>query len=726
MNAVTRPRIELPTSLADNPRLDTWIRIDEEQTVTLFTGKVEIGQGLRTAIARIGADELDVSIGRVRVQTGRSGSGPHEFMTAGSLSMMQSGHAVRQAAAEARAHLLGLAAEVLRCPPEELTVEDGTVTSPSGESVTYWDLLGGRSFDVEATGGAVPKQPDQLRLLGQPGEPIDLEAIVTGTHTFVADLADAETLFGRVVRPPAYGSELRSIDTEQVERVPGVVRVVRSGTFLGVVAEREEVAIAAAEALARAARWTPPLELPPRHTLHRDLVKRVVDSWQIVDGAGIEGPIPPIVNPGGAVQTLTARFTRPHVMHAALGPSSAKALWRDGRLTVWSHSQAIHLLREVVSELLDLDPADVETIHVPGPGCYGHNGADDAAFDAVLLAREVDRPVLLQWSRADEHKWEPYGPAMVIETTASLDAGGNVLDFNADVWTPPHPGRPRPPATPAAEDPPPSKLIGAWHMDPARGRDQTHPPVARQVSFIGNIDPIYELPDRRLVLHSVSTPMRTSTLRSIGNLASVFAVESSIDELALAAGADPLEFRLRHLRDERMRQVLLAAAERANWTHEQRPFGVGRGIGLARYTNLKAFAAVILDVRVDDATAEIGVERAVIAADAGQIVDPDGLRGQLEGGLIQAIGAALMEQVVWDGAEITSVDWETYPVLRFSQAPRDLDVVLVDRPGMPFLGAGEAAPGPAVAALANAVCDALGVRLFDLPFTPQRVRDALL
>jgi CO/xanthine dehydrogenase Mo-binding subunit len=263
-------------------------------------------------------------------------------------------------------------------------------------------------------------------------------------------------------------------------------------------------------------------------------------------------------------------------------------------------------------------------------------------------------------------------------------------------------------------------------MDPPRRRDQAHPPVERQVSFIGNIDPIYELPNRRLVLHSVSTPMRTSTLRSIGNLASVFAVESSMDELALAAGADPLEFRLRHLRDERMRDVLLAAAERAGWAQEQRQFGEGRGIGLARYHNWKAFAAVILDVRVDDATAEIGVERAVIAADAGQIVDPDGLRSQLEGGLIQAVGAALMEQVVWDGAEITSVDWETYPVLRFSRAPRDLEVVLIDRPGMPFLGAGEASPGPSVAALANAVRDALGVRLFDLPFTPQRVRDALL
>jgi CO/xanthine dehydrogenase Mo-binding subunit len=263
-------------------------------------------------------------------------------------------------------------------------------------------------------------------------------------------------------------------------------------------------------------------------------------------------------------------------------------------------------------------------------------------------------------------------------------------------------------------------------MDPPRRRDQRHPPVERQAPFVANIDPIYDMPKRRLVLHSISTPMRTSTLRSIGNLPSVFAVESFIDDLAIAAGTDRLEFRLRHLRDQRMRDVLLAAAERAGWSHEKLPFGEGRGIGLARYGNTKTYTAAILDVRVDDATAEIGVERAVIAADAGQIVDPDGLRSQLEGGLIQAVGAALMEEVGWDAGEITSVDWETYPVLRFSRAPREVEVVLIDRPGMPFLGAGEAAPGPSVAALANAVRDALGIRLSDLPFTPERIRDALL
>lgn len=729
MTAVAKRQAELPGSLAANPALDTWIRIDSRETITLFTGKVEYGQGLRTAIARIGAEELDVSIDRIRVQNGRSNSGPREMMTVGSLSMMQSGMAMRTVAAEARAHLLELAAGALDHGAGELTVDDGTVLAPDGTHVTYWDLLGGRPFGVQATGRAEPKQPDEYRILGEPGELIDIEAIVTGTHTYVADLADSQTLFGRVVRPPAYGCELESIDTTQAQRIPGVVKVVRSGTFLGVVARREEVAVEATDVLARAARWTPAPGVPPRRTLHQDLQQRVVESWQVVGGAGIDGPIPPIVTPSGASQTVTARFTRPHVMHAALGPSAAKALWRDGRLTVWSHSQAIHFLAGILSELLDLDPADVETIHVPGPGCYGHNGADDAAFDAALLAREVDQPVLLQWSRADEHKWEPYGPAMVIETTASLDADGKMLDFNVDVWSPPQSGRPSPLPRAGRAGPyerPPARMIAAWHMEPPRRRDRQHPPVAAQVGLLANIDPIYELPAKRLALHSVSTPMRTSTLRSIGNLPTAYAVESFVDELALAAGADPLQFRLRHLGDPRMRDVLLAAAERADWSHEERPFGEGRGIGMARYGNAKSYAAVIVDVLVDDATAEIGLQRAVIAADAGQIVDPDGLRSQLEGGLIQSVGAALMEEVAWEGGEITSVDWDTYPVVRFSRVPLEIEVVLIDRPGMPFLGAGEAAGGPAVAALANAVRDAIGVRLSDLPFTPERVRDALL
>jgi CO/xanthine dehydrogenase Mo-binding subunit len=375
------------------------------------------------------------------------------------------------------------------------------------------------------------------------------------------------------------------------------------------------------------------------------------------------------------------------------------------------------LLRLSLAEALGMDPEAVRLIHVPGPGCYGHNGADDATLDAALLARAASgRPVLLKWMRDDEHRWEPYGPAMVVETRASVDADGRIVDWNLETWSSTHIARP----FPGGER---SNLLAAWH----RAEPMEPLPVRPFLPYHGgihrNADPLYTLPRRRIVKHLVEGPLRTSSTRSLGAYANVFAIESTMDELARAAGIDAVAFRLAHLDDDRARAVIEAAAERAAARPPRDEFGRGRGLGFARYKNMHAYAAVVVDVAIDDETAAIRLEHAVIAADAGEIVDPDGLANQLEGGFVQSASWTLKEQVRFDDTRITSVDWDTYPILTFDEVP-EIETLLLDRPGEPFLGAGEATQGPTAGAIANAVHDAIGVRLRDIPFTPERVRAA--
>jgi len=711
---------ELSPSLQRNPDLDSWVRIDDGGTITLFTGKVELGQGVRTAIARIGAEELDVSLARIRVQTADTAHGPNELLTVGSGSMEESGSAMRQAAAEARHHLLELAAQHLGVSSDALEVDDGTVSAPGlDRRTTYWELFGGKRFGRAVTGAVEPKQPVNYRIVGKAAQRIDLAAIVTGTARFVQDLTRPGMLYGRVVRPPSPAARLESIDETRARALAGVVAVVRDGSFLGAVAEREEQAVKAADALRVAARWSEQETLPAMDQLHEWLLAQPVSSYRVVEGVPVEGAIDPIATPAGAARTLEATYTRPYHMHASIGPSAALAEWTDGELTVWSHSQGVHLLRGALAQALATETDKVRVIHVEGPGCYGHNGADDAALDAALLARAVPgRPVRLQWTREDEHAWEPYGPAMVVKIQASLNEQGRLLDWNHDVRSNTHMGRGFPYGDRSA-------LIAAWHRASPLAPPRPMPMLFYHAGIHRNADPLYAVPQRRVVKHFVeNAPLRVSSTRSLGAYANVFAIESFMDELAAAAGADPLEFRLRHLADERARAVLRAAAERAGWEGRRKEFGRGRGIGFARYKNQKCYAAVVIDVRVDLDTAEIVAERAVIAADAGQIVDPSGLANQLEGGVIQSASWTLKEQVAFDRTRVTSVDWEGYPILRFAAAP-EVETVLLDRPGEPYLGSGEATQGPTAGAIANAVFDAIGVRLRQIPFTPDRVRAAV-
>ena len=712
----------LPASLRRTPSLDAWVRVRPDGGVTVFTGKAEIGQGLRGAIARIAAEELDLALARIEVRTADSAESPNELYTAGSGSMEESGTALRLAAAHARSLLLDRAAERLGVARDSLEVEDGRIRSRQAEVQTsYGELQGGRRFECEVSADAVPKSPDAYRVVGRPGPRIDLPTLATGQPCFVQDLRPPGLLYGRVVRPPSAAARLESIDEDGARSLPGVATVLRDGSFVALAAEREEQAAAAAEALRASARWTPGTPLPQMDEVCDRLLEARDQSLLVVEGTPREGPVPPASEPRGASQTLRARYTRPYHMHASIGPAAALAHFepdaRPHALTVWTASQGVAVLRVALAQVLGMSPEAIRTIHVPGPGCYGHNGADDAALDAALLARAVPgRPVLVQWTREDEHAWEPYGPAMVMALQGSLDAKGHVIDWHHEVTSNSHMGR----AIPGGER---SNLVAAWHRDPPMAPIEPRPAMAPHAGIHRNADPLYDFPRRRIVKHFVrDAPLRVSSTRGLGAFANVFALESFMDELAHAAGADPVAFRLAHLQDERARAVIEAAAARIGW--EERGRGeTGRGIAFAQYKNQKAYAAVAILLEVDPDTGLVWLRRAVVAADAGQVIDPDGLANQLEGGVVQAASWTLIEQVRFDEGGVTSRDWDSYPILGFREAP-EVEAVLLDQPGQPFLGAGEATQGPTPAAIANAIFDATGARMRQLPFLPERVRDA--
>lgn len=724
LSTKTEARPTLPPALQQTPALDAWIRIDRAETVTVFTGKVEIGQGIKTAVAQLAAEELDVALERIRVIMADTDLTPDEGVTAGSMSLQMSGNAIRQAAAEARHILLQLAHEELEAEsaPEALVVQDGTVTDPAtGRHTTYWALFGGQPFGRSVTGLVQPKAFATHRVVGQAATRLDLPAKVTGSPSFVHDLELPGMVHGRVVRPPAYAARLVSVDESPVRQMLGVLAVVRDGSFLGVIAEREEQAIAAREALQTAAVWENATQLPAPDQLYDHLLSQPATSQLVVDGAITNDPIPPIQTPAAAAHTHNAAYYRPYQMHAALGPSAAVAQWIDGKLTVWSHTQGAYPLRAALAQVLAVDAAAIRVIHTEGAGCYGHNGADDVALDAALLAQALPgRPIALKWMREDEHAWEPYGPAMVLTLQASLDEVGAIIDWHEDIWSYPHSGRPRPGTDT-------SGLLAAWHLEKPFPPPTNRIMQGRHSSSFRNGDPLYAFPQRRIVNHHVdNSPLRTSSMRSLGAYTNIFAIESFMDELALAAGVDPVAFRLQHLTDERAKAVIEAAAQKVGWQSRTNPAGAGRGQGIAfaQYKNIQCYTAIVVEVTVDRESGQIHLERAVIAAEAGQVVNPDGLSNQLEGGFVQAASWTLLEAVGFDRNGITSRDWESYPILRFSAVPM-IETVLLNRPDLPFLGSGEASQNPTPAAIANAVFDAVGVRLRQLPFTPERVQAAM-
>ncbi|WP_141620747.1 molybdopterin cofactor-binding domain-containing protein [Myxococcus sp. AB036A] len=699
----------LPGSLRRNPHLDAWLRIGADGVVTLKTGKVELGQGILTALGQLCADELDVSMSRLTFISGDTEQSPYEGTTAGSNSVTQGGTAVRYASAEVRAILLAMASKQLGVPVEHLRVRDGTIRAGGGKgaSITYWSLVGGKSLNREATGTVKPKPPIARHHAGRSVPRVDLPGKISGEASFVHDYRPANLVHGRIIRAPSQGASLTEVDTAPVEQMPGVRKVVRDGDFLGVIATKEWQAIQAAAALASSARWREQATLP--QDPYTWLLEQPSQDTVIEDTVR-----PTDVAP---THTLEVRYLRPYQMHGAIGPSCAVAEWDGERLTVHTHSQSVFDTSAAIARMLRVPVDRVHGKHLPGSGCYGHNGADDAAADAALLARALPgHAVRVQWSREDEHACEPYGSAMVMKVRAGADAEGNVLDWDYALWSTPHGTRP-----------------GGHPGNLLAGRSLAEPfsmPVPRNggppnYAADRNAIPLYDFPGRKVTTHLVTRmPLRVSSLRGLGAYGNVFAIESFMDELAHAAKVDPVAFRLRQLHDARAKAVIQKAAERFGWTTAPRPQGHGRGIGFARYKNLASYCAVCIEVRVDPRTHAIQVLRAVLAADAGEVVNPDGLANQLEGGLIQSLSWSLREAVRHDAQRVTSRDWRTYPILTFSEVP-PIEVALIERPGEPLLGVGEASQGPTSAALANAVFDATGARLRELPLTPERLAAAL-
>jgi len=707
-------------SLDAQDQVDDWLRLNLDRSVTIYSGKVELGQGISTALAQIAADELDIALERVRVVTADTERSPDEGGTTGSRSLETSGVAIRSAAAEARRHLLALAYEQLDSltPADDLPVVDGLITDPkTGRSTTYWDLFAGRRFNRPITGGAPLKKPADYAVVGASARRLDLLGKVCGARSYVHDMELPAMLHARVLRPPGYHARLVKFDRESVSALPWVVDVVQDGQFIAIVAEREEGALAALDAARSFATWAYDDDLPAAEDIYRDLLAKPAQSNLIVDGAAVADPIPPIENSAEAQQTLSATFRRPFQMHASLGPSAAVALWQGGQLTVWSHSQAAFTLRGALAQALALDEAQIRVIHAEGAGCYGHNGADDVALDAALVARALpDRPISLKWTRWDEHAWEPYGSAMLMRMGASLSEDGDIIDWNHDVWSYAHSTRP-------AVGLQTSGLLASWHLAQPFAPQAPRPMGGYQSGAHRNADPIYRLPRKRVVRHAVAdSPLRVSALRSLGAYANVFAIESFMDELAHAGEEDSLVYRLRHLEEPRARAVLQAAAEAVDWPacREASAEGEGWGLALAQYKNLQCYCAVVVKLAIDRESGRVAFKRVIIAADAGQVVNPDGLSNQLEGGFVQAASWTLFEQVKFDKRGITSIDWETYPILGFDSAPK-IETLILNRPEMPMLGAGEAAQNPTPAAIANAIFDATSLRLRDIPFTPEKI-----
>ena len=691
----------LPTSLAANPRLDQWVAINADQTISVFSGKVELGQGIVTAIAQIAADELGVAPEQLRIVAGHTGLAPDEWYTAGSQSIEVGGAAMRMACAHARSLFAAAAATRLGADLSQLTLESGVFGTGAdpGAGMSYWQLAGSVALDVPVAMIA-GNSPRAASLIGRSLARRDIVAKLSGA-AFVQDMELPGMLHGRVLRGPNYGARIADDAMAQLKQLPGVAEVVRSGNFLCLLAGREHDAVKALAAAKKLVRW----QSGPARARHAEvatLLRSLPSSSETVHDQGA---------PGDRAVSVRATYSKPYIAHASIGTSCAAARFDGDHLTIWSHTQGPHFLRAQTALALGLPEESVTVIHRDGAGCYGHNGADDAGFDAALAAKLSGRPVLVQWTREDELAWSPFGSAGMVEIDAAVDASGAISAWHAGIFSHTHIKRPG-----WGEG---INLLAAWDMDPAVAepapRDMPLPAGGGHRNGIAG----YDLAQQRVDYHFIAeSPLRVSALRGLGAYANIFAIESCMDELAEASGQDPLAFRLRHLSDARARAVIEAAARASGWqAGAAAGSGRGRGIGFARYKNRSAYCAVVAEV---DVAEKVRVLRVVAAVDAGQIVNPDGLANQVEGGVIQAISWTLKEAVVWDENGIVSRSWESYPILGFDEVP-EVEVILLDQPGQPGLGSGECAAGPVAAALANAVRHAIGVRVRHLPMTAERI-----
>ena len=668
--------------LFDAEEVDAWLQVLPGGEVRILTGKMDLGQGLKVVLQQVAGEELNLSPSRIKIVLADTGLTQNEGYTAGSRTVERSAMNLRKAAATARENLLQMAADKWNLGIDQIQMKDGFIQHPSQDDSFDLAALLPETGVIGTIRQDVPLKPkDQYQWVGRPLPHPDLEKTITGEAVFIQDLRFENMVHARVLHPPVPGAQLAGLG-KTVGELPGVVKIVVDGSFAGVIAESEFDAVRAWEKMQSSSRWLPG-SAPP-------------DTG---DGKGLF-PSSPANNHHSNGTTIRATYTKPYLMHGSIGPSCAIAIYRDGGLQIWSHSQGVYPLRRTIAHLLGMNESLIRITGVRGAGCYGHNGADDAAAEAALLARAYPGvPVRLMWMREDEHLVEPYGSAMKMELAATLDDQGKITSWQYDLWSDRHSTRPRGDA---------GNFFSARHLTSAF-------PFQGRLTVGGgsrNSEPYYDLSQPLINEHYVAGPLRTSALRSLGAYANILAIECFMDELAQRAGIDPFSFRLMHLQDERAISVIERLQEAIKTAPNTDDNGIG--IGFSRYKNQAAYCAVAARVQVDQEAQTVTPVKMWAVIDAGETINPDGLSNQTEGGMIQAASWTLKEAVQWNGREVTSRNWATYPVLRFRQAP-ETEVLVINRPELPPLGAGEAAQGPAAAAIVNAVFAATGKRVRNMP-----------
>ena len=699
-----------PAGNGDSAGPETFIKITADGTVTAYNGHVDLGTGIRTALGQIVAEELDVSFARVVVVLGDTSRVPNQGATIASETIQITAVPLRKAAAQARQFLIARAAQRLELPIAELTIEDGLIRGHDNRSVSYGELIGDEAIRLELADDVEVKAVEGYSIVGQSVPRVDLPAKATGELVYVHDLRLPGMLHGRVVRPPYagvdagafVGTSLIAVDEASVRDIPGLVAVVTSGDFIGVVAEREENAIKAADQLKVA--WKPVPTLPDLDDLENALRANPSTPRTLLDKGNVEAAI------AGAAKPMPRTYTWPYQMHASMGPSCAVADYKEGRIRVWSGTQNPHVLRSDLAQLVDRPESDVEIIRLEAAGCYGRNCADDVSADALLLSRAVGRPVRVQLTREQEHAWEPKGTAQLIDVHGGLNADGGIAAYDFATRYP-------------SNGAPTLALLLTGKVAPI--------PAVFEMGDRTAIPP-YDYDNMRVIAHDMPPIVRASWFRGVSALPNTFAHESYIDELASEAGVDPIEYRLRYLKDQRAVDLVKAVAERAGWTprpvRQEKEGDVvhGRGFAYALYVHSKfpgygaAWSAWIADVAVNKATGDVSVTRVVAGQDSGLMINPDGVRHQIQGNVIQSTSRALMEEVSFERGTVATREWGAYPIIKFPELPR-IDVLMVPRPDQPPLGVGESASVPSAAAIANAIFDATGVRFREPPFTPERI-----
>jgi nicotinate dehydrogenase subunit B len=698
-----------PVSLTE---VDSFLAIDPKGMVTVYSGKVDLGTGVATALPQIVAEELDVPLTAIRLVQGDTALTPDQGTTWGSLSIQLGGMQLRNAAATARVALLDEGAKRLNAKKEDLKVLDGVITA-GNRRVSYGELIGNKSFNLKLdhTKPAASKDPKDYKIVGKPVSRVDIPPKVFGQFTYMQDFRVPGMLHGRVVRPPAFGANLESVDESSIKGIAGVVKVVRQGNFLAVVAESEWRAIKAARQLKTS--WSKAETLPDPAKLWEHVRESKVAKDEVTSNVGNTSEA---LGKDGA-KLLKATYDFAIHTHGSIGPSCAIAEFKDGKLTSWSASQATHSLRKQLATMFAMPPENVRCIYIEGSGCYGRNGHEDAAADAALLAKALGRPVRMQWMREDEHGWDPKGPPTLIDLRAALDEEGNVQAWESEFFVPQQ--------TPGGFNVP---LIAAT-LGGMPADDHIAPGNIFQNSAIP-----YKFANIKTQLHRLeNTPFRPSWIRTPGRMQNTYANECFMDDLAAAASADPVEFRLKYLdpADKRGIEVLSRVAALAKW--EKRPSGKadqsgdvvkGRGVAYCKYELVRTYIAAVADVEVKRSTGDIRVTKFYLAHDCGQIINPDGLKNQLDGNIIQTISRTLLEELKFNRSMVTSLDWESYPILRFPDIP-EIVYDLIDRPNEKPWGAGEPSAAVVPCAISNAVFDALGTRMRSVPFTPDKVREAM-